>query len=56
MGEGMPRRQAAVKDVSSAVATLRAIKSPGELALLTKALRFHRRAFRRHEDDAFQAS
>jgi Xaa-Pro aminopeptidase len=30
--------QAAVKDVSSAVSTLRAIKSPGELALLTKAI------------------
>jgi Xaa-Pro aminopeptidase len=30
--------EAAVKDVSPAVATLRAIKSPGELALLTKAI------------------
>jgi Xaa-Pro aminopeptidase len=30
--------QAAVKDVSLAVSTLRAIKSPGELALLTKAI------------------
>jgi Xaa-Pro aminopeptidase len=30
--------QATVKDVSSAVATLRAIKSPGELALLQKAI------------------
>ena len=30
--------QATVKDVSSAVATLRAVKSPGELALLQKAI------------------
>src|SRR5258707_10803074 len=30
--------QAAVKDASSAVSTLRAIKSPGDLALLTKAI------------------
>ena len=30
--------QATVKDVSPAVGTLRAIKSPGELALLTKAI------------------
>jgi Xaa-Pro aminopeptidase len=36
VGEAAP--QATVKDVSSAVGTLRAIKSPGELALLTKAI------------------
>ena len=30
--------QASLKDVSSAVATLRAIKSPGELALIQKAI------------------
>ena len=45
--------QATVKDVSPAVGTLRAIKSPGELALIQKAIdRFRRRAFRGHEDDA----
>ena len=38
MGKGRAAPSATIKDVSSAVETLRAIKSPGELALLQKAL------------------